>query len=432
MMVRSIRTPLLCSFTAVLASGAPLHAQRAEAGGMRRAPRAEAADTNERQLRRLERRADSLAQLYNEGEELSAAQRRAVGEELDRTMAQVDALARRMAAPDPRMVRMRVQVQPMIDERNATAMSEALRQAQASQQAVPRGWMGVNISGTARESRIDDNGELIIHYMTYPIILSVDPSSPAQRAGLAPGDTLMAYDGRDVRDRDISITQLVRPNARVLVRIRRGGKTKNVPVTIADVPSRIRLLSEANFVLRTPHADGGLPETMAFPQGPVPVTALAPRAPGVPPKGMIPSIPGFAAASPMLPMSSMAAMPPMPPMPQMPPMPPQAPTPTMIFSFGLNGVAGAQLAALTDGLARTVGVRRGVLVTYVGVGSPAYMSSLRDGDVIVRVAGKPVRTVAELREQVQLAVDDGESRVDLDCVREKKPLKLVLRWNDGR
>jgi serine protease Do len=323
-------------------------------------------------------------------------------------------------------VRVRVQVQPMIDERNATAMSEALRQARASQQAVPRGWMGVNISGTARESRIDDNGELIIHYMTYPVILSVDPSSPAQRAGLAPGDTLMAYDGRDVRDRDISLTQLVRPNARVLVRIRRGGKTKNVPVTIADVPSRIRLLSEANFVLRTPRTDGGQPETMAFPHWPVPVTALAPRAPGVPPRGMIPSIPGFAAASPMLPMSSLD------PMPPMPPMPPQAPTPTMIFSFGLNGVAGAQLAALTDGLARTVGVRRGVLVTYVGVGSPAYMSSLRDGDVIVRVAGKPVRTVAELREQVQLAVDDGESSVDLDCVREKKPLKIVLRWNGGR
>ena len=107
-------------------------------------------------------------------------------------------------------------------------------------------------------------------------------------------------------------------------------------------------------------------------------------------------------------------------------------TPAMIFSYGFNSVAGATLAALTDGLARTVGVQRGVLVTSAAVGSLAYGSGLRDGDVIVRVAGEPVRTVAELRERVQMAVDDGESAVELDCVREKKARKVVLRWNSGR
>jgi S1-C subfamily serine protease len=111
-------------------------------------------------------------------------------------------------------------------------------------------------------------------------------------------------------------------------------------------------------------------------------------------------------------------------------LPPQAPTPGMILSFGFNSVAGAQLAPLTEGLARSIGVSRGVLVIGAGVGSPAYDSGLRDGDVIVRVGGVPVRTVAELREQVQMAVDNGESRVELDCVREKKPRKVTLRWND--
>lgn len=364
---------------------------------MRRTPRAEAADSNERQLHRLERKADSLAQLYNEGEELSAVRRRAVGEELDRTVAQVEELARRMSESESRLVRVRVQVAPMMDERNATAMSNTLRQAQTSQLAMPRGWLGIVVSGTAREPRID-NGELIIRYLTHPVIVSVEPSSPAEKAGLTPSDTLVAYDGRDVRDRDISLTRLLRPNSRVLVRIRRDGKTRDVPVTIDDVPSRIRLRSEENFELRAPRAAPALPETMAFPRAPVPAHSMAP----------------------------MMVMPPMPPLPA------QAPTPAMIFSFGLSSVAGAQLAALTDGLARTVGVERGVLVTNAAVGSPAYTSGLRDGDVIVRVAGEPVRTVAELREQVQAAVYNGESSVALDCVREKKPRKIVLRWNGGR
>jgi S1-C subfamily serine protease len=71
-----------------------------------------------------------------------------------------------------------------------------------------------------------------------------------------------------------------------------------------------------------------------------------------------------------------------------------------------------------------------VLVINAGVGSPAYLSGLRDGDVVVRAGGAPVRTVAELREQVQAAVDNGEGRVELDCIRERKPRKVTLRWHD--
>jgi serine protease Do len=330
------------------------------------------------------------------------ARRRSIGEELDRTVAQIEELAQRASQSGSRMVHVRVQMAPMMDEHNAMAMSSALRQEDASQLAMPRGWLGIVLSGTAREPRID-NGELIVRYLTYPVILSVEPSSPAEKAGLTPSDTLVAYDGRDVRDRDISVTRLLRPNSRVLVRIRRDGRTKDVPVTIADVPSRIRLRSEANFDLHVPRAE--LLATMPFPRGPVPRTAMVPRVAPMPPMG------------PMFPMA---------------PLPPLPPTPAMILSSGLNSVAGAELAALTDGLARTVGVHRGVLVTSAVVGSLAHSSGLRDGDVIVRVAGAPVRTVTELRRRVQSAVDNGESGVELDCVRERKPQRLVLRWSGGR
>jgi C-terminal processing protease CtpA/Prc len=330
-------------------------------------------------------------------------QRRAVGEALDRTVAQIEELMQRVADTDSRLMRVRVQVAPMMDERNATAMSNALRQAEASSFPAPRGWIGWVLSGTAREPRID-NGELIVHYLTLPKILSIEPQSPAEQAGLTPGDTLVSLQGRSVRDQDISLTKLLRPNARVLVRIRRDGRMKDVPVTIADVPSRIRLRTESTYEMAAPRAMVATREP-DFPRTPMPpMPALAPRA--------------------------AAPMPSMPPMPATAVVPSQAPTPAVIFSYGFNSVAGAQFAALTDGLARSIGVRRGVLVINAGVGSPAYLSGLRDGDVVVRAGGALVRTVAELREQVQAAVDNGEGRVELDCVRERKPRKVTLRWHD--
>jgi len=114
----------------------------------------------------------------------------------------------------------------------------------------PRGWLGIVIQGAAQEPRVV-NGEMIIHYLTHPEIVSVEPSSPAERAGLVPSDTLIAYDGRDVKDGDISMTRLLRPNSRVLVRIRRDGRTRDVPVTIADVPSRISLRRDYVVEMRT-------------------------------------------------------------------------------------------------------------------------------------------------------------------------------------
>jgi C-terminal processing protease CtpA/Prc len=396
-MSRTIRTPLLFSITAALAAGspvrAPLVAQSVETI-VRRTPRAATSGDDERELRRLERQADSLTLLYNERADLGEAQRLVVGQQLDRTVTQIEMLERRIAEANARQMRVRVQMAPMIDERAATAMSGALRQARPNDFAMPRGWLGIVVSGTAREPRID-NGELIIRYLTYPEIVSVEPSSPAEKAGLAKSDTLMAYDGRDVRDQDISLTKLLQPNKRVFVKIRRDGRTRDIPVTIADVPSRIRLRTETSMITRAPEAEG-VPPMIEFPRGTGSRPAAAPRAPMI----FVPR--------------------------------PLAPTPGMIYSFGSAGVAGAELVPLTEGLARTVGIQRGVLVTRSPVGSPAHESGLRDGDVIVRVGGEPVFTVAGVREQVQIAVDNGAGSVDVECIRERRTMKFKLKWGGGR
>src|SRR5215218_10259862 len=95
------------------------------------------------------------------------------------------------------------------------------------------GWIGIVVSGAPTQIRVENN-EMFLRYLIYPEIASIDPSSPAERAGLAPGDTLMAYNGRDVRAQEISMTQLLVPKATVKVRVRREGRVKELPVVVAD------------------------------------------------------------------------------------------------------------------------------------------------------------------------------------------------------
>lgn len=69
-------------------------------------------------------------------------------------------------------------------------------------------------------------------------------------------------------------------------------------------------------------------------------------------------------------------------------------------ALGRTVVAGAQLLALNEGLGRYFGTDEGVLVTEVVPGSPAEAAGVEPGDVLVAVAGRPVRAVAEVRRRL--------------------------------
>jgi S1-C subfamily serine protease len=268
--------------------------------------------------------------------------------------------------------------------------------------AMTRGWIGLVAAGPAMEPRVE-NDELIVRYLAYPRVESVDPSSPAQRAGILPGDTLLAYNGRDVREGDISLKRLLQPNSRLMVRLRRDGRVHDVPVIVAVAPTRIRQRRDEEIDEgRAPWAIAGVPDAASFPRA-----AEAPAAP-------LPAAPMRRVVVRNTPVAPMAPMPPAPAM--------------ALFGFSPNGVAGAQLATVTEGLARTLGVKRGVLVTNAPVGSPAYESGLQDGDVIVKAAGQDVRSVAELRDLVRMVAENGDHAVALECVRDKRTRRVMLRW----
>ena len=361
-------------------------------------------DAAERTLRKLQHQLDSLTREYNENDQLSATQRSKVADEVKRALERLAAVSSRvngdmLAPPAPLGIRMA----PGDEKRASASMSRALMQVREAAEAMPRGWIGIVAQGPGLEPWIE-GGELRVRYYSYPRIVSVDPSSPAQRAGITTSDTLLAYDGRDVRENEISLTRLLRPSARVLVRLLREGRVHEIPVTVAPVPSRIaqRRDEEVRAALE-PWEIGGMPPVPTYPRMPVPPSSAM---------GTIRARTRYPALTPIPSTAPLA--------------PPRADG--FFLGFSNPGVAGAAMTTITEGLAQAIGVSSGVFVTSAPVSSLAYESGLRDGDVIVKVAGQVVRNVSEVAALVGLANDDGDHEIEFEIVRQKKAQRIALKW----
>ena len=70
-----------------------------------------------------------------------------------------------------------------------------------------------------------------------PLVSCVVVGSPAQRAGLRPGDTIVSVNGRDPRLRGSFADRRV--GARWVVRIQRDGKEREVPFVIAPAAETV-------------------------------------------------------------------------------------------------------------------------------------------------------------------------------------------------
>jgi serine protease Do len=381
-MSRSPRRSFVAVALTLAGAAAPLSAQPTEV-----TVRRPGGDADALQIRQLRQSVDSLVRVFETGE-ITAAERVRVGREIDELVARLR--ARRASAArggvDGPMV------SPLLP-------GDGGLDVLVPRPALARGWIGIVVSGAPTVLRTERD-ETFLRYLTYPEIVSVDPSSPAQRAGLAPGDTVVAYDGRDVRDSEISMTRLLRPKATVRVRVRRDGRVRELPVVVAEAPARIRI--RRNDEMRDAQQSWtifGPPAGAPSPGLPVPASQPARATPSA----------RATPATPMLPRTPMTPLPP-------------------VFELAATGVAGAQLVTVSEGLERSLGLRSGVLVTSVPVGSPAGESGLREGDVIVRVDAQPVRTVLQVRQLVARAAEDGARAVDLEVIRSKQRRTITLRW----
>jgi serine protease Do len=378
--------PLLASVGfALAASASPLVAQKVETIS-RSAPKVVANDSAGLRLRRLERTIDSLVRIFD-SEELGPERRFKLRQQIDERFAEYTAV--RMAASPRGEKNVYIRRAPDVAFESRFGEGAPLLPGIAQGAIVP-GWIGIVVSGAPTQIRVE-NSEMFMRYLLYPQIVSVDPTSPAQRAGLAPGDTLLAYNGRDVRADEISMTRLLVPKSTVKVRVRRDGKVKDLPVLVADAPAKIR-------------------ERRREELGPVKATWYStPPVPGRPPGVVTALPPEFVPTTPR---------------------PFDAPR-AVVAPFSYNGVAGAQVVTLSESMKRSLDLPAGVLVTTVPLGSPAAQSGLEEGDVILRVGQESVASVRDLRELVARAAAEGESAVTVELRRGKERRTLSLRWRSN-
>ena len=263
-----------------------------------------------------------------------------------------------------------------------------------SQRKQPQGWMGVNFTSDFTLTSTP-NGFAITHFRAHPSIESVEPNSPAERAGIQRGDVLLTLAGRDLADAEVVFGQMLRPGARLALRLKRGVVVKTVSVLVEPRP--------ADFEVPCAWVD----ETISAAMAPLPNARMRGLAPGTPGRVVIREAKPRIGASP-LPAKEFAYF-------------------YATGSGSADWAAGAHIIPLNDDLARLVAVDRGLFVVEVTRRSFAAQSDLRSGDVIVEADGRQVSTPQQL---LQIMEQSGNKEVPLQVMRNKKTVMVVLRWSE--
>ena len=215
-----------------------------------------------------------------------------------------------------------------------TAFSDEARSRLPSRLAIPAGYVGMHLSES--KIMIVSSAGAIINYCDYPVIESVDPNSPAEKAGLMAADTILAYNNRDVQKTPVNYSEIFVAGQAVKMRVKRSGKIREVTVAVSE-----RRDDRTTFLMFGRESGG----RMSF--------SLNPR----------------------FPMSSDA----------------------ITTSGSMGVIAGAQLSVIDDEFAQSLGVEPGVLIMRVGPGTAAAEAGLRGGEIIRAVNGTPIRDLSLLR-----------------------------------
>ncbi len=239
-----------------------------------------------------------------------------------------------------------------------------------------KGWVGVVI--TTGIGQTDRGGSMV--FSDYPIIESIEPGSPAERAGLMTGDVIISINSQDLRKNPVPPSAMLEPGQKVMFRYKRNDVLKTVAILVEPRPA-------------------GNPQTIAL--------SLIGPAPS-PERGE--------ASGPNQRVTIRRSMP---PMVEISPLA----TPTGRPSIG---VAGALLTQLNDDLRDALSVKgNGVFVINVEIGTPAGESGLKSGDVILKADRESVSNPGELLRVMRASV---ENAVRLQIIRKRKPQVVTLRW----
>jgi len=252
------------------------------------------------------------------------------------------------------------------------------------QSSMPKGWLGITFSGTIDEST--EKGKRIMRFKEYPTIESIEPGSPAEKAGVEGGDLLLSIAGSDLLKGCPTFDQLLIPGRKLDLKLKRSNAMLNRVLVVEKRPVEWNPMRGGY-----PRAPRAVPEAPEAPEPPYPDEGGM-RAP-LPPRVIVtPRGPGDVSVS---------------------------------VSWDELPVAGAHVQRFAA-LKQYFGVDSGVLVLSVIASTPAAEGGLRDGDVIVRAGGKAINGPLDFSNAVKDARDRGTLNVEI--VRQRKRQTLQLKW----
>lgn len=272
------------------------------------------------------------------------------------------------------------------------------------------GWVGVNLTGPLETSRSGD-GPIVYRYLSNPMVVSVEPGSPAEKAGMRSGDVLLQLGPHEVRNREIVFAELLRPGARVPVRVQRDGRAQTVTVLVESRPE--------SFDTRCAWVDGSIAAALAPMPGEM-IVEVRKQPNGT----MATSVRRSGTLRVRVGADSAAVVTPTAPAPPAPPTPATAPVMSLFYPR-TSPVAGLELAPMTQELGENFGVETGLLVLNVLPGTPAHRAGLRGGDVLLSGDDVALSTTVALR---RLIAQSADREVRLAIVRKKQRETVVLRW----
>ncbi len=254
----------------------------------------------------------------------------------------------------------------------------------------------VGLTTEARYTLRESGGGRVQQVVEFPVIVTVAPGSPAARAGLSAGDTVIAVGSVDDRRLEHELGSLLRPGQTLQFRVRRGDEVRVMAVQVGPARAGTFTLNEGVATGRAAAA-GRFEETSA---------ATADR---VARATVISSRPAPAIGATVVPLradeSAGAAR-------------------VMIYREP-TAIAGARLAPLQHDLAAKLGVEHGLYVLTVGPATPGARAGLEAGDVIIGAAEHPLTSIAQLHD---LMSSSSTGSLTLRIVRDKEQRLVTVRW----
>lgn len=246
-----------------------------------------------------------------------------------------------------------------------------------AQERLARGWVGVVINTGVGQANAA--GAMVFH--DYPVIESIDPGSPAERAGLQAGDIVISLNSQDLRKNPIPMQSMLVPGQTIVFRYKRNDVTKTSNILVAERPFGTTDYIAYSFIGPAP-----APTPRTAPSRQTTEVVVRERQRLLPPVFV----------------------------------------PLVFDGTPSIGIAGAELTQLNDGLREILNVKGdGIFVINVATGTPAGEAGLKSGDVIIRANREALRNPGQL---IRMMHGSDANALLLHILRKSKPRTITLRW----